>query len=82
MTIQMKSAQSSLTGRKFPPSVYKVFNCIETNGAVTSKEIMQKSGIAKRTMRLAIKILTDEDIIYREPVLGDMRVVRYRLRNN
>ena len=82
MTIQSKTIYSTLIGKKFPPSVYNVYNCIENNGAVTSKEIMHESGVAKRTMRLAIKILTDEDIIYREPVLGDMRVVRYRLRNN
>jgi len=77
----LKSYESyELTNRtSLPPSAKKVIEYIKVNGSGTSKEIMNGLDMSKRTLRYALRILIEENIVKRIPVLHDMRKVRYTL---
>lgn len=75
----MLKSQKIIHNISLPPSAQKVISFIEENGPKTSKELMNGIGMSKRTLRYALRILTEEDIVKRVPVLTDMRKVRYKL---
>ena len=60
-----------------PPSAKKIVEYIDKNGFGTSEEILEHTGMATRTLRQAIKILVEHDIVKKEPILEDMRRTRY-----
>ena len=72
---------SNVTVKKqLPPSALKVIAYMEKKEvSITSKELINEVGIAKRTLRYAIRVLCEEKLIVKEPVLTDMRKVRYTL---
>ena len=64
--------------KRLPPSAMKIINFIDQEGSGTSEEIMTSTGLTKRTLRYALRILLEEEVVRREPVLFDMRKVRYK----
>lgn len=76
----MASLSNVNAKRQLPPSALKVIAYMERKEkAITSKELIKEVGIAKRTLRYAIRVLCEEQLIVKEPVLSDMRKVRYTL---
>jgi DNA-binding MarR family transcriptional regulator len=56
-----------------PPSASKIVSVIEDKGPLTSKEIVQKTKLAPRTVRYALKRLVAEGVVARVPNLSDLR---------
>ncbi len=59
-----------------------VLEILGENGSIgaTSKEIQNRVSFASRTVRYALKILLNQDLIRRVPCLQDMRQSKYFLR--
>jgi DNA-binding MarR family transcriptional regulator len=56
-----------------PPSALKIVRVIQTLGPLTGKQIVNKTQLAPRTVRYALKQLVAEGLIARVPNLGDLR---------
>lgn len=56
-----------------PPSASKIISVIEANGPMTSKEIVETTNLAPRTVRYALKRLVSEGSVSRVPNLSDLR---------
>ena len=65
--------------KKLPPSALRILDHIDNKGPSTSEEIITATDMSKRTLRYALRILLSEEILKREPILYDMRKVRYLL---
>jgi transcription initiation factor IIE alpha subunit len=58
---------------KEPPSASKIVRVIQDLGPLTSKEIVNTTQLAPRTVRYALKLLVAEGVVARVPNLGDLR---------
>ena len=56
-----------------PPSASKIVRVIQVLGPLTSKEIVDTTQLAPRTVRYALKRLVAEGVIARIPNLNDLR---------
>ncbi len=64
---------------KEPPSASKIIRVIENNGPMTSKDIVENTNLAPRTVRYALKRLVAEGVIARVPNLTDLRQTLFML---
>jgi DNA-binding MarR family transcriptional regulator len=64
---------------KEPPSASKIINVIESNGPMTSKDIVENTNLAPRTVRYALKRLVAEGVVARVPNLTDLRQTLFML---
>jgi DNA-binding MarR family transcriptional regulator len=62
-----------------PPSSSKILRVIEDRGPLTSKQIVQNTQLAPRTVRYALKRLVAEGVIARVPNLTDLRQTLFML---
>ncbi|MFX1520795.1 MAG: MarR family transcriptional regulator [Promethearchaeota archaeon] len=67
--------------KNIPPSAKTVYDLIKENGPITAKDIQNGCKLAPRTVRYALKILLDAQLIQRLPNLKDMRQNVYRITN-
>ena len=67
--------------KNIPPSAKTVYDLIRENGPITAKDIQNGCKLAPRTVRYALKILLDAQLIQRLPNLRDMRQNIYRTTN-
>jgi DNA-binding MarR family transcriptional regulator len=64
---------------KDPPSASKIIRVIENNGPMTSKDIVENTNLAPRTVRYALKRLVAEGVVARVPNLTDLRQTLFML---
>ncbi|MFW9934018.1 MAG: MarR family transcriptional regulator [Promethearchaeota archaeon] len=64
---------------KEPPSASKIIHVIESNGPMTSKDIVKNTNLAPRTVRYALKRLVAEGVVARVPNLTDLRQTLFML---
>ncbi|MFX0168704.1 MAG: MarR family transcriptional regulator [Candidatus Hodarchaeota archaeon] len=62
-----------------PPSASKIIRVIKNQGPLTSKEIVQNTQLAPRTVRYALKRLVAEGVVARVPNLTDLRQTLFML---
>lgn len=65
--------------REVPPSAKLVYKVLEYNGALTQKEIVERSMLSQRTVRDALGRLKDIDVVSEEVYIPDARQNLYRL---
>ncbi len=65
---------------QLPPSSKIVLRILSTEGAMTHKDIVNKSHCAPRTVRYALKKLKERDLIIEKMNLQDMRQIIYQNR--
>ena len=61
-----------------PPSSRTVFQILDTDGAMTHKDIVQKSHLAPRTVRYALKKLKERGLIIEKFNFRDARQIIYQ----
>lgn len=68
--------------RRLPRSVKKVFNLFETTLAdsLKIKDIIDMTGMSKKTVRFALNWLLEANIVGRHPDLEDLRTYFYYLK--
>ncbi|MFX1318846.1 MAG: MarR family transcriptional regulator [Promethearchaeota archaeon] len=64
---------------KEPPSASKIIRVIKSNGPMTSKDIVENTNLAPRTVRYALKRLVAEGVVARVPNLTDLRQTLFML---
>lgn len=52
----------------------------DADGAVPRQELLDRTGLPERTLKWAIRRLRDEDLVTKEPVMGDGRQIAYKIR--
>lgn len=62
-----------------PPSAKLVFKVLEYNGALTQKEIVDRSMLSQRTVRDALTRLRDLGVVSKEVYIPDARQNLYKL---
>ncbi|WXG41151.1 MAG: winged helix-turn-helix transcriptional regulator [Candidatus Freyarchaeum deiterrae] len=62
-----------------PQSALVVVEILRKDGALTPKDIFQKTNFAPRTVRYALKTLLESNVIEKVPNLMDLRQNKYRL---
>ena len=62
-----------------PPSAKLVFKVLTYNGALTQKQIVEKSMLSQRTVRDALTRLRDVDIVTEKVYIPDARQNLYEL---
>ena len=65
-----------------PPSSRTVLHLLDEGGAMTHKEIVQRSNLAPRTVRYALKKLKDNDLIIEKFNFRDARQIIYQNRES
>jgi DNA-binding MarR family transcriptional regulator len=63
-----------------PQSQKKVLEILNTGGAMTHKEIAEKSAYSPRTVRYALKKLREKKLLILKMNLQDMRQIIYQYR--
>jgi DNA-binding MarR family transcriptional regulator len=63
-----------------PPSSKTVLSILGAEGAMTHKDIVNKSHCAPRTVRYALKKLREHDLIIERMNMKDMRQIIYQHR--
>ncbi|MDD1691259.1 MAG: winged helix-turn-helix transcriptional regulator [Methanoregula sp.] len=61
-----------------PPSSRTVFQILDTGGAMTHKDLVQKSHLAPRTVRYALKKLKERGLIIEKFNFRDARQIIYQ----
>lgn len=62
-----------------PPSAKLVYKVLEYNGALTQKEIVDRSMLSQRTVRDALTRLRDIGVVSKEVYIPDARQNLYKL---
>lgn len=62
-----------------PPSAKLVYKVLEYNGALTQKQIVERSMLSQRTVRDALARLREIDIVTEEVYIPDARQNLYEL---
>ncbi len=63
-----------------PPSSKTVLQILDAGGAMTHKDIVQKSHLAPRTVRYALRKLKENQLIIEKMNMRDMRQIIYQNR--
>lgn len=63
----------------FPPSTNRVATALADEGPLTQKELVERTGLASRTVRSAIADLREADLITEKLYLQDLRQRQYVL---
>jgi DNA-binding MarR family transcriptional regulator len=65
-----------------PPSSKTVLEILDTDGAMTHKDLVQKTHLAPRTVRYALKKLKERKLIIEKFNFRDARQIIYQYRNS
>jgi predicted transcriptional regulator len=65
-----------------PPSSKTVLEILDTGGAMTHKDLVQKTHLAPRTVRYALKKLKERQLIIEKFNFRDARQIIYQYRNS
>lgn len=65
-----------------PPSSKTVLEILDTAGAMTHKDLVQKTHLAPRTVRYALKKLKERKLIIEKFNFRDARQIIYQYRNS
>jgi DNA-binding MarR family transcriptional regulator len=65
-----------------PPSSKTVLEILDTDGAMTHKDLVQKTHLAPRTVRYALKKLQERKLIIEKFNFRDARQIIYQYRNS
>ncbi len=65
-----------------PPSSKTVLEILDTDGAMTHKDLVQKTHLAPRTVRYALKKLKERQLIIEKFNFRDARQIIYQYRNS
>ncbi len=65
-----------------PPSSKTVLEILDTAGAMTHKDLVQKTHLAPRTVRYALKKLKERQLIIEKFNFRDARQIIYQNRNS
>jgi hypothetical protein len=63
-----------------PPSSKTVLRILGTGGAMTHKDIVERSHCSPRTVRYALRKLKDEHLLIEKMNIHDMRQIIYQFR--
>jgi predicted transcriptional regulator len=66
---------------QLPPSSKTVLEILDTGGAMTHKDLVQKSHLAPRTVRYALKKLKERQLIIEKFNFRDARQIIYQNRS-
>jgi len=66
---------------QLPPSSKTVLEILDTGGAMTHKDLVQKTHLAPRTVRYALKKLKERQLIIEKFNFRDARQIIYQNRN-
>jgi len=69
-----------MTGSGLPPSSRTVLHLLDSSGAMTHKELVQRSNLAPRTVRYALKRLKEHHLILEKFNFKDARQIIYQSR--
>ncbi|WP_324603102.1 helix-turn-helix transcriptional regulator [Halarchaeum acidiphilum] len=67
------------TTRQLPPSAKLVLKVLEHEGALTQKDIIERTRLSQRTTREALERLQEHDVIEKEMYIPDARQNLYGL---
>lgn len=56
-----------------PPSALEVLNVLRREGRLTPKELFERTDLAPRTVRYALRVLLDYKLVKKVPNLQDLR---------
>lgn len=79
MCSRKKPVHSQVRTAHLPPSALVVVEILRREGALTPKDILQRTKLSPRTVRGALKTLMENKVIEKVPNLLDLRQNRYRL---
>ena len=65
---------------KLPPSSKRIMNLLEEDGEMTHKELVNKSHLAPRTVRYALKKLKENKLVQEKFNFRDARQIIYQLK--
>ncbi len=65
--------------RKQTPSAQKIVKTIASKGPMTSKDLVDSTKLAPRTVRYALKRLVAQGVVARVPNLADLRQTLFML---
>jgi len=66
---------------KLPPSAKLVLHTLRSSGPLTQKSLIEKTGLSPRTVKNALKILRQCELIKEIPNFKDLRVKIYAFSN-
>ncbi|GAA0310253.1 MarR family transcriptional regulator [Halarchaeum salinum] len=67
------------TAKQLPPSAKLVLKVLEHEGALTQKDIIERTRLSQRTAREALERLQENDVIEKEMYIPDARQDLYTL---
>ncbi|OPX61642.1 MULTISPECIES: helix-turn-helix domain-containing protein [unclassified Methanoregula] len=70
-----------MTPTQLPPSSLTVMEILDQGGAMTHKDLVQKTHLAPRTVRYALKKLKERQLIIEKFNFRDARQIIYQNRN-
>lgn len=71
-----------MTPPQLPPSSRTVMEILDQGGAMTHKDLVQKTRLAPRTVRYALKKLKERQLIIEKFNFRDARQIIYQNRNS
>jgi predicted transcriptional regulator len=69
-----------MSGVKLPPSSKRIISLLEEDGEMTHKELVNKSHLAPRTVRYALKKLKENKLVQEKFNFRDARQIIYQLK--
>lgn len=66
---------------KLPPSSKRIMNILEEDGQMTHKELVNRSHLAPRTVRYALKKLKENKLVQEKFNFRDARQIIYQLKS-
>jgi len=67
------------TAKQLPPSAKLVLKVLEHEGALTQKDIIERTRLSQRTAREALERLQEHDVVEKEMYIPDARQDLYSL---
>ncbi|GGN08562.1 MarR family transcriptional regulator [Halarchaeum nitratireducens] len=67
------------TAKRLPPSAKLVLKVLEHEGALTQKDIIERTRLSQRTAREALERLQENDVVEKEMYIPDARQDLYSL---
>ena len=71
-----------MTPMQLPPSSRTVMEILDQGGAMTHKDLVQKTHLAPRTVRYALKKLKERQLVIEKFNFRDARQIIYQNRNS
>jgi hypothetical protein len=69
-----------MTTNRLPDSSKKVLKVLDSGYAMTQKDLVKKTSLHPRTVRYAIKILKEQQLLIEKLKMHDLRQIEYQLR--